>query len=137
MVWFKMWHDFEEYILLQCDKNPTRIVEIAVGKFKDVYDFLNAQENVEIIKTDINPCDDSVIEDDVTNPNLKIYENTDIIYSIRPPGELQPYLYNLAKKVNAMLIIKPLSNEEFNIKSKDIKLKNYRKASFYICDKNG
>ena len=132
-----MWCDFEEYILLQCDKKPTRIAEIGVGKFNDVYDFLDAQENIEIIKTDINPGDDNVIEDDVTRPDMKLYENTDIIYSIRPQGELQPHLYSLAKKANATLIIKHLSNEEFNIKAKDIKLKNYKKASFNIGDENG
>lgn len=132
-----MWKSFKEYILLQCDKNPTRIAEVAVGKYSDVYDFLNEQENIEIIKTDISPNDSSVVKDDVTDPNMDIYRDVDIIYSIRPPGELQPHIYDLAKKVNAMLIIKPLFNEDLNIKNNDIKLKNYKKASFYICDKNG
>ncbi len=131
-----MWNDFKEYVLLQCNKKPTKIAEIAIGKFSAVYEFLENQENIEIIKTDINPADSIVIRDDITKPDLKIYENIDIIYSIRPPGELQPYIYNLAKKINAMLIIKTLTSEELNINSKDIRLKNYRKASFYIRDKN-
>ncbi len=126
-----MWQNFAEYILSQCEKNPTRIGEIAVGKFTQVFDYLNEQENVEIIKTDISPNDSSVIKDDITNPNLKIYENLDIIYSIRPPSELQPYIINLALKTDTKLIIKPLFNEDINGKNIKLKLKNYKKASFY------
>ena len=126
-----MWQDFAEYILSQCNKNPTRICEIAVGKFTQVYDYLDSQENVEIIKTDISPNDPSVIRDDITNPNLKLYENLDIIYSIRPPSELQPYIIDLALKTNTKLIIKPLFNEDVNSRRVKLKLKNYNKASFY------
>ncbi|MBR0271122.1 MAG: hypothetical protein IJQ68_03900 [Methanobrevibacter sp.] len=127
-----MWNNFAEYILSQCEKNPTRICEIGVGKFTQVFDFLSEQENVEIFKTDISPKDSSVIKDDVTNPNLKLYEDLDIIYSIRPPSELQPYIVDLALKTGAKLIIKPLFNEDINTKRVQLKLKNYKKASFYI-----
>ena len=126
-----MWQNFAEYILSQCDKNPTRICEIAVGKFSEIYDYLNSQENVEIIKTDISPSDSAVIKDDVTNPNLELYKNLDIIYSIRPPSELHPYIIDLALKTNTKLIIKPLFNEDINSKRVKLKLKNYKKASFY------
>ena len=127
-----MWKNFAEYILSQCDKNPTKIVEIGVGKFNQVSDYLNKRDNVELIKTDIYPNDSDVIKDDVTNPNLKLYEDIDIIYSIRPPSELQPYIIDLALKVNSKLIIKPLFNEDINSKKIKLKLKNYKKASFYI-----
>ena len=126
-----MWKNFEEYILSQCDKNPTRIAEIGVGKFSQVYDELNKKNNINIIKTDINPADASVIKDDVRNPDLNLYNNTDIIYSIRPPSELQPYIIDLAIKTKAKLIIKPLFNEDINSKKIKLKLKNYKKASFY------
>lgn len=127
-----MWESFKEFILTQCNKNPTRIAEVGVGRYFDVYNFLNKEENIEIIKTDINPTDDNTIRDDITKPNLEIYKNIDIIYSIRPPYEIQPYLYKLSKNINATLIIKPLFNEDLNIKASDIELKNYKKSSFYI-----
>lgn len=127
-----MWESFKEFILTQCNKNPTRIAEVGVGRYFDVYDFLNKEENIEIIKTDINPTDDNTIRDDITKPNLEIYNDIDIIYSIRPPYEIQPYLYDLSKNINAALIIKPLFNEDLNIKANDIELKNYKKSSFYI-----
>ncbi len=126
-----MWESFAEYILTQSDKNPTRIAEIGVGKYSFVYDYLNAHENIEIIKTDISPADSSVIKDDVTDPDLNLYKDLDIIYSVRPPGELQPYIVDLALKVNAKLIIKPLFNEDINTKRVKLKLKNYKKASFF------
>ena len=85
-----------------------------------------------LIKTDIIPKDSSVIKDDITNPNLELYKDVDIIYSIRPPSELQPYIINLAEKIGSQLIIKPLTNEDLNTGKVKMKLKNYKKASFYI-----
>ena len=127
-----MWQSFAEYILSKCEKNPTKICEIGVGKFTQVFDYLNKQDNVEIIKIDISPNDSSVIKDDVTKPDLKLYKNLDIIYSIRPPSELQPHIIDLALKTNTKLIIKPLFNEDINSKNIKLTLKNYNKASFYI-----
>lgn len=127
-----MWDSFGEYILSLCNKNPTKIAEIGVGKFNGVYDFLNSRDNIEIIKTDINPSGDDVISDDITNPDLAIYKDVDIVYSIRPPHEIQPYLIELALKINSQLIIKPLFNEDLNTGNVKMKLKNYKKASFYI-----
>lgn len=126
-----MWQDFADYILSQCDKNPTRICEVAIGKFTQVHDYLDSQENIEIIKTDISPNDPTVIKDDITKPNPDLYKDLDIIYSIRPPSELQPYIIDLALKTNTKLIIKPLFNEDINSRRVKLKLKNYKKASFY------
>ena len=126
-----MWQSFAEYILSLCEKKPTRICEVGVGKFTQVADWLNKNDNVELMKTDIHPNDSSIILDDVTNPNLKLYENIDIIYSIRPPSELQPYIIDLALKTNAKLVIKPLFNEDINSNNVKLKLKNYGRASFY------
>ena len=126
-----MWNDFGEYIYSICNKNPTNIAEVGVGKFTQVYDYLKSKDDVNIIKIDINPADENVIKDDITDPNLQLYENIDIIYSIRPPSEIQPYLIKLIENNNAKLIIKPLFNEDLNTGPKTMKLKNYKRASFY------
>lgn len=123
-----MWEDFAEFILTF--NKPLKIAEIGIGKYEGVFNYLTNQENINIIKTDINPSNNTVIKDDITNPNMSLYEDVDIIYSIRPPSELQPYLMNLRDKTNSILIIKPLFNEDVNIKK--MRLKNYKKASFYI-----
>lgn len=127
-----MWDDFAEFILITGNWKSDKNSEIAVGKFDGVYQYLKRNEKIEIIKTDILPNDDEVIKDDITNPNLELYENADIIYSIRPPSELQPHIERLSQKVDGTFIIKPLCNEDLNISSHKVKLKNYKKASFYI-----
>lgn len=127
-----MWQDFGEYILNEVGDNKVTIAEIAVGKFDKIAQMLSEKDNITLIKTDISPDNESIIKDDITNPNLELYNDVDIIYSIRPPSELQPYLVKLAEKIDAMLIIKPLTGEELNTPRVKMKLKNFKKASFYI-----
>ena len=126
-----MWDDFTDYILNEVGKSEVKIAEVGVGRFDRIADTLASKENIDLIKTDIKPKDETVIKDDITKPNLDLYKNTDIIYSIRPPGELQPYLIKLALKIDSQLIIKPLTNEDLNTGKVKMKLKNFRKASFY------
>ena len=126
-----MWNDFANFILNEVDDKEYKIVEVGVGKFLEISEILSSKENVTLIRTDINPKDSTVIKDDITNPNMKIYENTNLIYSIRPPSELQPYLVKLANNINAQLIIKPLTNEYLNTGKAKMKLKKKKKASFY------
>lgn len=127
-----MWQDFKDYILSEAGTEEVKIVEIAVGRFPQIADELSSHENITLIKTDILPADDTVIRDDITNPDLDLYRDVDIIYSIRPPSELQPYIADLAVKVGSQLIIKPLTNEDLNTGRVKMKLKNYNRASFYI-----
>ena len=127
-----MWDDFTSYILNEAGSSEVKIAEVGVGKFDKIANTLALRENITIIKTDINPKDPTVIKDDITNPNFELYEGTDIIYSIRPPSELQPYLVRLALKIDSQLIIKPLTNEDLNTGRVKMKLKNFKKASFYI-----
>ena len=127
-----MWRDFADYILDETQNKNVKIIEVGVGKFDEIANILSSKENITLIKTDINPKDETIIKDDITNPNLELYENTDIIYSIRPPSELQPYLVTLANKINCQLIIKPLTNEDLNTCNVKMKLKNFKKASFCI-----
>ena len=102
-----------------------------MGKYDKIANRLEMEENITIIKTDILPKDSTVIRDDITNPNLELYEGTDLIYSIRPPSELQPYIVDLALRIGSQLIIKPLTNEDLNTGKVKMKLKNFGRASFY------
>ena len=127
-----MWQDFKDYILNESAGREVKIAEIAVGRFPQIADELSGYDNITVIKTDILPADDTVIRDDVTNPDLSLYRDMDIIYSIRPPSELQPHIADLAVKVGSQLIIKPLTNEDLNTGRVKMKLKNYNRASFYV-----
>ncbi|MBQ6138873.1 MAG: hypothetical protein IJI80_04270 [Methanobrevibacter sp.] len=136
-----MWNDLEEFILKLAIENSektgkkTKIVEIGAGKFQTISKNLSENENIDIIMTDINPANENIIKDDVFNPNMNIYKDADILFSIRPPAELQEAIMKIRDEVNATLIIKPLFNEDLNIKSKKMKLKNYNRASFYIYER--
>jgi len=127
-----MWEDLGEFIFDLKKNKPLNIAEIGVGTFEATYNYLNNKENINIIKTDINPSNETTIQDDISNPNMNLYKNMDVIYSIRPPSEIQQYLMDLRDKTNSILIIKPLFNEDINIKNKKMTVKNYKKASFYI-----
>ena len=126
-----MWDDFAQYISSEVGDKQVKIAEVAVGKFDRIAEYLSSKDNITLIKTDIDPKDDTVIKDDITNPDLDLYKDIDIIYSIRPPSELQPYLIKLALKIDSQLIIKPLTNEDLNTGRVKMKLKNFKRASFY------
>lgn len=91
-----MWVDLAKYIIQQCS-DKDKVVEVGVGKFFKVADYIKLNSNLHIILTDVKPMRSDVVKDDITSPNIKIYENAKIIYSIRPPIELYPYLIKLQK----------------------------------------
>ena len=136
-----MWNDLEEFILKLAIENSektgkkTKIVEIGAGKFQTISKNLSENENIDIVMTDIDPANENIIKDDVFNPNMSIYNGADILFSIRPPAELQEAIMKIRDEVNATLIIKPLFNEDLNMKTRKMKLKNYNRASFYIYEK--
>ena len=136
-----MWNDLEEFILKLAIENSektgkkTKIVEIGAGKFQTISKNLSENENIDIIMTDIDPANENIIKDDVFNPNMNIYKDADILFSIRPTAELQEAIMKIRDEVDATLIIKPLFNEDLNMKTKKMKLKNYNRASFYIYER--
>ena len=123
-----MWDSFRDYIVSNYGNAPL-IVEIGVGTFQEVARNLKSHHKLNIIMTDIKPYHD-IIQDDICHPNLKIYKDSQLIYSIRPPEELHPCLVRVAKHIKSDLIIKPLSTDSINSKE-DFKLINYKKAVFY------
>jgi len=125
----KMWSDFIEYIIKYYAQSPC-IVEVGVGCFTKVARTLEEHLKVDIVMTDIKPCHEGIVQDDVSHPDLKIYKDAALIYSIRPPEELHPFLEDLAQEIGADLIIKPLSTDSINTREK-MKLFNYNKSFFY------
>ena len=121
-----MWSNFTHYIQRNYD-HAHKIVEVGVGTFSEVA--RNLQNlNFNIIMTDIIPSPD-IIQDDICNPDLKIYKGAELIYSIRPPEELHPCLITVAREVESDLIVKLLSIDSIN--TRDFELVNYEKAVFF------
>jgi uncharacterized protein len=87
--------------------------EIGIGHCPDVAIALR-NKGLRVFTTDIMPFlykGVDVLVDDITSPNLSLYEGIDLIYSMRPPPEIVPYIARLAKTISADVIIKPLSSE--------------------------
>ena len=106
-----------------------RVVEIGIGHFPRAA-LLLLQNNVRVFATDIKPLrykGVKVIMDDITEPDLSIYDGLDLIYSLRPPPELIPYMISLSRKLSADLIIKPLSSEHC-----EGQLVCYKNTSFFL-----
>lgn len=87
--------------------------EIGIGHFPDVGLALR-KRGLRIVATDIHSFQYDGIEvyvDTILEPNLSLYSGVEVIYSIRPPIELVPYMKRLARMICADVIIKPLSSE--------------------------
>lgn len=115
-----------------------KIVEVGVGWMPEVamelQGMLPACEVIvtDVIKPSTLPERIKFICDDITKPNFRIYEGAALIYAIRPPPELQPYLLEVAQLVGANLIVKPLAAESMPLRGGE--LINYRGVAFYVFE---
>ncbi|RAP49621.1 MAG: hypothetical protein BZ133_07345 [Methanosphaera sp. SHI613] len=128
-----VWDRFAEYIISNYG-DASLIVEVGVGNILEPSSILKEKlEDCTIKCTDIYPSNDEIIKDDITNPNYEIYENADLIYSIRPPEELQKSISDVAASVECDCILKPFSSEALSFKIRPkFKLINYKKEVFYL-----
>lgn len=89
------------------------VAKIGIGRFPDVI-FALLDRGVDVFATDIYPFfykGIKVFRDDVLSPDTSMFAGIELIYSMRPPPELVPYMKKLADTISADLIIKPLSSE--------------------------
>ncbi|NJD78189.1 MAG: hypothetical protein FIB08_14045 [Candidatus Methanoperedens sp.] len=129
--------DLAEYIRMNYRK---KVVEVGVGSLPQVA--LLLKDTMEVIITDIKPqpvfngkyTGIKYCMDDILNPDISIYNNASLIYSIRPPVDIQEAIAKIAKQVGADLIIRPFGNEKGELGSfyKNHDLMNYKKARFYL-----
>jgi hypothetical protein len=142
------YEDIAEYIL----KNySNKVVEVGVGSLPQVA--LLLQDKMDVVVTDVNEqkyaglmnpskTDEypwvhqrlKFCRDDIFNPDLKIYKNASLLYSIRPPIDIQEAMAKTAKEVGADLLIRPFGNEKADLHRyfKNYALVNYKKARFYL-----
>lgn len=116
--------DFAEYISKDYRK-AKKIVEVGIGRESGVFEELKKSIKGEVIAVDISP-ERGVIRDDILQPREEIYKGADLVYAVRPPPDLLPYLEAIAKRVGADLIIRPLSTDLVGRK-----ITNYKKTFFY------
>lgn len=115
--------------------DASKIVEVGVGELARVMAKLRDElPDCELIVTDVEepsniPSGVHFEEDDITKPNLEVYEGSDLIYSIKTPQELQSSLIKVSGEVGADLLIKPVSSEEIPPGGK---LTNYQGVAFHL-----
>ncbi len=92
---------------------PKKVVEVGIGNFPDIAIILS--KHCKVVATDVRKTEvPRGIEfhlDDITRPYIRIYKNADLIYSVRPPVSLVPYIAKVARKVNADMLILPFKTD--------------------------
>jgi uncharacterized UPF0146 family protein len=124
--------DIAEYII---GHYRNKVVEVGVGSLPHVA--LLLKDKLDVIVTDVNEQKYAGVRfciDDIFNPDMGIYRNASLIYSIRPPIDLQDAIAKIAKEVGSDLIIRPFGNEKADLNKylKEYSLVNYKKARFYL-----
>lgn len=98
---------------------------------------LMLKDKLDVVVTDVNDRNYSGIRfcrDDIFAPDIEIYKNTSLLYSIRPPIDIQEAMAKTAKEVGADLLIRPFGNEKADLSRyfKNYALVNHKKARFYL-----
>ncbi len=111
-----------------------RVVEVGCGRRSRTAFILT--RSLGIIVTDIlesEAVDECIkpfyIKDDITSPDLNLYQNAQLLYSLRPPLEIQRSILRVALSVKADALLKPLDDEI--IDGLRTCLKNYKGLAFY------
>lgn len=116
-------------------RSADKVVEVGIGKVPEtVRELRRLLPRCQLVVTDIEEPEElpegvKFVRDDVTEPNVQIYEDASLVYSIHPPLELQPSLFKIARKVGADLLIKPIAGEEA---LEGGELVNYQGAIFHL-----
>ena len=126
------YEDIAEYII---SHYKNKVVEVGVGNLPQVA--LLLKDKLDVLITDVNEQKYAGVRfsrDDIFNPDMGIYRNASLIYSIRPPIDMQDAIAKTAKEVGCDLIIRPFGNEKADLRKyfKEHSLINYRKTRFYL-----
>ena len=126
------YEDIADYII----KNyRNKVVEVGVGSMPQVA--LALKDRLDVVVTDINEQKNEGIRfcrDDIFHPDMGIFNNATLIYSIRPPIDIQEAIAEIAKEVGSDMLIRPFGSEKADLDwlCKSCSLMNYKKARFYI-----
>ncbi|MEI7826597.1 MAG: UPF0146 family protein [Euryarchaeota archaeon] len=111
-------HESVAEVLREFIKNnySRMIVEVGCGRFSAIAVALRAYFKViatDILETGAVDCRLAPIyvKDDITCPDLRLYRGASLIYSIRPPIEIQPSILDLSERIGADALIKPFGSE--------------------------
>ncbi|OPY53330.1 MAG: hypothetical protein A4E49_01437 [Methanosaeta sp. PtaU1.Bin112] len=111
-----------------------RVVEVGAGYVPEVAQGLQAR-GLDVVLTDKEERLLSglrVEKDDIFSPRLELYREASLLYSIRPPLEMQLAMGQLAAKIGADVLIRPLMDEVAELPGFSRRLVNRGQARFYL-----
>jgi uncharacterized UPF0146 family protein len=104
--------DIGEYI----SSRYRRAIEVGIGNNPDAARLI-AGAGVLALCTDVRPGIRheglTVVTDDIFDPDVTLYEEADLIYSIRPGVEMVPPLITLARRIDCDLLVYHLGCEVY------------------------
>lgn len=110
------------------------VVEVGAGHVPEVALGLKAR-GLDVVLTDKEERllgNLRVEKDDVFSPRLKLYQGAKLLYSIRPPLEMQLAMGLLAAKLGADVLVRPLMDEVAELPGFARRLFNCGEARFYL-----
>ena len=111
-----------------------RVVEVGAGYVLEVALGLKAR-GLDVVLTDKEERllgSLRVEKDDIFSPRLELYHGASLLYSIRPPLEMQLAMGQLALKLGADILIRPLQDEVAQLPGFARRLVNSGEARFYL-----
>jgi uncharacterized UPF0146 family protein len=112
-----------------------KVVEVGAGFVTDVASRLKTLGLLDLVATDLEKRDlesIAVRADDIFSPCREIYEGASLLYSLRPPLEMQIAIGELACQIGADILIRPLGDEIAELPGFSRRLVNAGEARFYL-----
>ena len=114
-----------------------RVVEVGIGWHPDLA--LLLKDHFDLICTDVtDPGTPGLrfVRDDIFRPDPGLYRDAALVYSIRPPPDLQAPLAAAAAAAGADLIIRPFSSEHVDLGRyyRRSRCVNHKQAYFYLFE---
>ena len=127
--------DYEDIAAYILKNYKNKVVEVGVGSRPEIA--IALKDRLDVVVTDICKKEYAGIRffrDDIFSPYIGIYQNATLIYSIRPPIDIQEAMAKTAKQVGSDMLIRPFGNEKADLDSicRSCDLVNYGCARFYI-----
>lgn len=113
-----------------------KVVEVGAGFAGDVALRLRS---LNVIATDVEGRSIGCLhaeKDDIFAPRMEIYEGASLLYSIRPPLEIQLAMGRLAQEIGADVLVRPLGDEVADLPGFTRSLVNIGEARFYVFRPN-
>jgi len=113
---------------------PGRVVEVGAGHVFEVALHLKAL-GVDVTLTDKEERSLGELHvegDDIFSPGLQRYQGARLLYSLRPPLEVQLAMGELAARLGADVLIRPLGGEIAELPGFSRRLVNAKEASFFL-----